>query len=77
MTSASWMKCALAAALVAATAWAAADLRLMDAVKRRDAKAFETLLGQGVDINAAAPDGATALSWAVFLDLQDLSLIHI
>jgi len=73
MTSASWMKSGLVIGLAAATCWAAADLRLIDAVKRRDAKAFETLLGQGADINAAAPDGATVLAWAVFLDLQDIA----
>ncbi len=67
------LKCALALCLAATAAWAAADLRLMDAVKRRDAKAFETLLGQGADIDAAAPDGATALAWAAFLDLQDMA----
>jgi uncharacterized protein len=69
----SWMKSILAIGLVAGSSWAASDLRLMDAVKRRDTKAFETLLGKGVDIDAAAPDGATALSWAVFLDLQPMA----
>lgn len=68
----SWIKPALALVLAAATAFAA-DLRLLDAVKRRDAKAFDTLLAQGADINAAAPDGATALAWAVFLNLQDIA----
>ena len=43
---------------------AAADLRLADAVKRRDAKAFAKLLAEHADVNAAQPDGATALSWA-------------
>ncbi len=69
----SWTKSILAIGLVAGTSWAASDLRLMDAVKRRDTKAFETLLGKGADINAPAPDGATALSWAVFLDLQPMA----
>jgi uncharacterized protein len=73
MTFASWIKCGLAICLVAATSVSAADLRLIDAVKRRDAKAFQTMLGQSADINAAAPDGATPLSWAVFLDLQDMA----
>ena len=49
------------------------DLQLLDAVKRRDVKAFDTLLARKVDVNASAPDGATALSWAVFLDLPDLA----
>ena len=58
-----------AAASVLQAADTGRDLRLMDAVKRRDVKAFETLLAQGIDINASAPDGATALAWAAFLDL--------
>lgn len=54
--------------LTLASSLPAADLRLLDAVKRRDPKAFDTLLQQHADINAAAPDGATALAWASFLD---------
>ena len=56
-----WMKLGAAICLAVATAWGAADLRLNYAVQRRDTKAFENLLAQGVDIDAAAPDGATAL----------------
>ena len=61
--------------LIATACWAASsstDLRLLDAVKRRDMKAFESLLSSA-DVNAKAPDGATALSWAVFLDLPDMA----
>ena len=64
-------------ATAACCAWAASsgsDLRLLDAVKRRDVKAFESLLKQVPDINATAPDGATALSWAIFLDLSDMAV---
>src|SRR5438874_13055191 len=43
------------------------DLRLLDAVKRRDQKTFATLLRAKADVNAAQPDGATALAWAVYL----------
>src|SRR5262245_11063528 len=43
------------------------DVRLLDAVKRRDEKAFTTLLKAKADVNAAQPDGATALAWAVHL----------
>src|SRR5260221_9861737 len=43
------------------------DLRLLDAVKRRDDKAFAALLRAKVDVNATQPDGATALAWAVHL----------
>ena len=40
---------------------------LLDAVKRRDEKAFAALLRAKADVNAAQPDGATALAWAVHL----------
>jgi ankyrin repeat protein len=50
------------------------DLRLIEAVQRRDEKTFDALLrrpakggGARVDVNAAQPDGATALHWAVHL----------
>ena len=43
------------------------DLRLLEAVKRRDEKQFAVLLRANVDVNAAQPDGATALAWAVHL----------
>jgi ankyrin repeat protein len=43
------------------------DLRLIEAVQRRDDKAFDTLLRAKADVNAAQPDGATALAWAVHL----------
>src|SRR4029077_19712225 len=43
------------------------DIRLLEAVKRRDQKAFATLLRAEVDVDAAQPDGTTALAWAVHL----------
>jgi ankyrin repeat protein len=43
------------------------DLRLLEAVKRRDDKAFTVLLRAKADVNATQPDGATALAWAVHL----------
>jgi ankyrin repeat protein len=46
---------------------------LIDAVKRRDINAANALLARHADVNAALPDGATALAWAVFLDLPDLA----
>src|SRR5476649_1488161 len=45
----------------------ARDVRLLDAVKRRDEKTFAALLRAKADVNAAQPDGATALAWAVYL----------
>jgi uncharacterized protein len=48
--------------------FAAADLRLLDAVQRQDHQAVRTLLKQQVDVNAKRGDGVTALAWAVHLD---------
>ena len=62
------MKPSLAIFLAAVTCWGAGDLRLIDAVKRRDQNAVTALLGQHADVNAAQPDGATALAWATYLD---------
>ena len=47
---------------------AAGDLRLLEAVQRQDRAAVRTLLQEGVDVNAARGDGATALAFAVHLD---------
>jgi ankyrin repeat protein len=46
------------------------DLRLVDAVERRDARAAQALVKQRVDVNATQPDGATALQWAAHWDDQ-------
>ncbi len=56
--------------LMAATALAtpAADLRLIDAVKSRDRAAVRSLIEKHVDVNAAQPDGTTALAWAANRD---------
>jgi ankyrin repeat protein len=65
-----WML--LAAAGVAA---AVGDLELLDAVRKGDQQAVRSLIGQRADVNAAQPDGSTALSWAVHrndLDMADL-----
>jgi uncharacterized protein len=48
---------------VAATA-AAADLRLIEAVRHQDLQQVRTLLNQRVDVNARSGDGSTALLWA-------------
>src|SRR5690349_1477719 len=47
---------------------AGGDLRLLDAVRSRDRKTVTALVNQKADLNAAQPDGATALAWAVYLD---------
>ena len=44
------------------------DLRLTEAVRRQDAVAVQHLLDAPVDVNAAQPDGATALHWAAYVD---------
>lgn len=62
------MKTAFAILLALSAGWAASDLRLIDAVKRRDHSAVRVLLSQHAAIDAAQPDGATALSWASYLD---------
>jgi hypothetical protein len=49
------------------------DLRVLDAVKRRDQKTFTVLLRSKADINAAQPDGATALAWAVHLGEREMA----
>jgi ankyrin repeat protein len=61
---------AVTLALLALAGFAApvGDLRLVEAVKQRDAKAVESLIREKMDINAAQPDGATALHWAAHWD---------
>src|SRR5438270_9742374 len=56
---------------VSAFALCASDLRLLEAIKRRDHKAVTTLMAQKADVNAAQPDGATALAWAAYLGDRD------
>src|ERR1700749_4644626 len=53
--------------------FAAPDFRLLDAVKRRDAKAVSSLTKDRVDVNAAAPDGTTPLSWAAYIDEREIA----
>ena len=58
---------------VAAASAQTPDLRLIDAVKRQRTPAITVLLDaaggpDGVDVNAAQPDGATALHWAAYHD---------
>ena len=55
------------AVLVAAASLTAAErgVPLIDAVKRADAVTVRALLQERADLNAAEPDGTTALHWAV------------
>lgn len=60
----------------ASLAVAAGDLRLVEAVKRKDQDAVRSLLAQRVDVNASEGDGATALMWAVHAhDAQTTDLL--
>ncbi len=69
-----WMIVALLS--VAALHGAAADTRLLDATKANDIAAIRSLLQKQVDVNAPAPDGATALHWAAYLeDLEAATLL--
>src|SRR5690349_19041525 len=59
------------AALTARAIAAPGDLRLIEAVKNRDAESVRALLKPRplpIDVNAAAGDGATALHWAAHRD---------
>jgi ankyrin repeat protein len=49
------------------------DVRVLEAVKRRDQKALTSLIRSKADINAAQPDGATALAWAVHLGERSMA----
>ncbi|MGH9783892.1 MAG: ankyrin repeat domain-containing protein [Terriglobia bacterium] len=67
---------AMAALLAAATVSAAADLRLVEAVKQGDRTAVRSLLAEAVDVNAPQGDGATALAWAAHRnDLEAAELL--
>ena len=49
--------------------------RLLDAVKQGDHAAVRQLIEQRVDVNAAEPDGTTALHWAVRADDREMASI--
>jgi uncharacterized protein len=62
--------------LIASLGLAAADLRLVDAVKNGNRSIVQTLLQQRVNVNAAEPDGTTALHWAARTeDAQTVDLL--
>lgn len=50
---------------------AAQDLRLVSAAAEQDLPAVRVLVDQGVDVNTARADGATALLWAAHWDDLD------
>jgi ankyrin repeat protein len=56
----------LGVACIAAHAGAMADSAVADAAMRQDYQAIERLLSSKADLNAAQPDGTTALHWAAY-----------
>src|SRR5437764_5870917 len=63
------VRCLIMLLLAASTfAASAEDLRLIEAVKSRDRAAIRSLIEKRVDVNAAQPDGTTALAWAANRD---------
>ena len=62
----------LATSTATTTAAQDRDFRLMTAVASQDRAAAIALLAEGVDVNAARADGATALLWAAHWDDVDL-----
>ncbi len=63
------MRACILLALACASAWAGS---LSDAVRDGDRVAALALLKQHADVNAAEPDGTTALDWAVRQDDSDM-----
>jgi len=61
------MKSVLLCALLAGSA-AAAELRLIDAIKDQNRKAALALIASHADVNSALPDGSTPLAWASYGD---------
>ena len=58
------------------TAYSAAVANAADAAQNRDLKALRALVQQRADVNAAQPDGATALHWAAhWNDLEAVNLL--
>jgi uncharacterized protein len=55
---------AFTVAVCASASAAGPDRRVVDAAKRDDVKAVEEAIRQKADVNAAQPDGATAIHWA-------------
>ena len=49
----------------------ASDIRVVNAVKAGDRSTLQKLIAQRADVNAAEPDGTTALHWAVRADDLD------
>jgi ankyrin repeat protein len=68
----SWL---MALLCVVSVSGAGDDLRIVDAVERRDAETVKSLLKQHVDVNARQADGTTPLHWAAHWD--DLEMVQL
>ena len=64
----------LVVSLLAVRPVAAEERRVADMAERQDWSGVVTLLAQGVDVNAAQPDGSTALHWATHWN--DATTVH-
>ncbi|MCY4601266.1 MAG: ankyrin repeat domain-containing protein [Acidobacteria bacterium] len=69
--SASCSACAVVLLALAGVGDAASDAPLVQAARDRDAASVRALLAEGADVNAAQPDGTTALHWAAHWDDYD------
>jgi ankyrin repeat protein len=65
-----WLYAAMFAPIMAR---GADDARLADATERNDSAAVSALLKEGAAVDAAQPDGMTALHWAVYHDNLELA----
>jgi ankyrin repeat protein len=58
-----------------ASAMAATSSPLADAVEKRDQAGVRTLLMSSSGVNAAQPDGTTALHWAAYHDDTEMAAL--
>ena len=56
--------------------FAAADARLITAIRAKDVAAVRALLKQRVDVNAPQGDGTTALHWAAHVNDLNATILH-
>ncbi len=75
MFSKAFRNSAAAAVVAFASLAAQAEPAIVDAAMNGDLKAVRALVRQSVDINAAQPDGMTALHWAV--ERRDLPMMNV
>jgi ankyrin len=75
MFSKAFRNSAAAAVFAFASLAARAEPAIVDAAMNGDLKAVRALVRQSVDINAAQPDGMTALHWAV--ERRDLPMMNV